>query len=86
MMRLGVWSAFQSVQLTREMPNSAGFDPWKPGLGLHFHPPTATCQVADFCAWRLALDSFKNRTGYFNRLVEADVTAREVQAVLTIWV
>ena len=60
-MRLGVWLGFQSIQLTREMPNLAGFDPWKPGLGLHFHPPTATCThtQSGFCTWRLALHPSK---------------------------
>ena len=58
-MRLSVWLAFQSIKHTREMPNLASFDPWKPGLRPHFHPPTATCQVADFCAWRLALHPSK---------------------------
>ena len=39
-MRLGDWLAFQSTKQARAMLVSAGIDPWKPGLGLDFHPRT----------------------------------------------
>ena len=65
---------------------SAGIDPWKPGLGLDFHPGACgsgpKLGVLASCVERFLL----GRTGYFNWPVEADVTDRARRAELATWV
>jgi len=82
-MRLGDWLAFQSTKQACAMLVSAGIDPWKPGLGLDFHPGTCGARPK---FGLLACTPFLNRTGYFNWLVEADVTDRARRAELATWV
>ena len=79
-MRLDVWLAFQWVEPARAMLISAGIDPWKRGLGLDFHP--RTCGSRPKFGLLACAELFRNRTGYFNRLVEIEVTDRAFQIEL----